>query len=125
MPAQSSASADRQFPVTERQGQCAADLRHPSQQRAAPGGRQHIQIALRAVLFQFNEQGLSYHHIANPGWTDDQQPAGGTRHSAPSLVPGGLLKRRIGCKQLVPFLLHKLTVFRKLVRGYYAWLLLQ
>src|SRR5690606_30187724 len=61
-----------QHAVAKRETQGLAHLGHAFENRPAPLGRQHVDLAVGMALFQADEQRLRHHHVANPTGTYDQ-----------------------------------------------------
>src|SRR5690606_15641435 len=64
--------AQLQHAMAERKAQGLAHLGHALEDRPAPLGRQHIDLAIRILLLEAGEQRLRHHHVADPAGSDDQ-----------------------------------------------------
>ncbi len=58
--------------VPDRKAQRLAHFGHAFENRPAPLGRQHVDLAVGMALFQADEQRLRHHHVANPAGSYDQ-----------------------------------------------------
>ncbi|MNP17911.1 hypothetical protein D3C76_1103620 [compost metagenome] len=78
-PADAPAAGEVEHAMAEREAQRLADFRHAFEDRPAPFGRQHVDLAVGMLALQALEERLRHHHVADPGGTYDQNVHMGCR----------------------------------------------
>ena len=72
--ASQSLRAETELTVLQGQHDGGVDLGHTRQERARPGGGQHVYLGSGEAALEGDEQAVGHDHVAYPGGSDDQYP---------------------------------------------------